>query len=160
MSDDSLRPEDFAEAAGAAIADTEGKSFAEKTAVLAGNGLFGVTVAEEKGGLGLDLSFAIPIVAVAGKLQLRYPLVEQMLLAKALAESEIGAAIIAGEKAVAIAWQGTLEEVLATHATFAADADYVLVASNDGAALLDASSVKAEADPSLDPDFPQYNLDL
>jgi len=160
MSDDSLRPEDFAEAAGAAVADTEGKSFAEKTAVLAGNGLFGVTVSEEQGGLGLDLSFAIPIVGVAGKLQLRYPLVEQMLVAGALADHEIGAAIIAGEKTVAIAWQGTLEDRVATHATFATDADYVLVASGDGAALLDASSVKADADPSLDPEYPQYNLDL
>ncbi|GGA75143.1 hypothetical protein GCM10011385_31460 [Nitratireductor aestuarii] len=160
MSDDSLRPEDFAEAAGAAITDAEGKSFAEKTAVLAENGLFGVIVAEEQGGLGLDLSFGIPIVAVAGKLQLRYPLVEQMLVASALAGEDIGAAIVGGEKTAAIAWQGSLEEGYATHATFVADADYVLVASGEGAALLDRASGEVQEDPSLDPDYPQYTLKL
>lgn len=160
MSDDSLRPEDFAEAAGAAITDAEGKSFAEKTAILAENGLFGVTVAEEQGGLGLDLSFGIPIVAVAGKLQLRYPLIEQMLMAAAFSGNEVGSAIIGGEKTAAIAWQGSLEEGYATHATFVADSDYVLVPAGDGAALLDRATVEVTVDPALDPDYPQYTLKL
>lgn len=150
---DDLNPEDFAEAAGAAIADAQGK--ADVAAVLAEAGLFSVSVPEDAGGMGLALDYSIPVARVAGEKQLRFPLVEQILLARAFAGYDIGAALMAGETTGTIAWQGALELGFASHATFAGQTSVMLVADGDGAALVDLSSVTLALDDQLDPEFPQ-----
>lgn len=153
--DDSLRPEEFAEAAGAAIADAQDRGTRDAARVLAEAGLIGVCAAEEAGGLGLGIEFALPIAHAAGKALLRFPLVEHIILAKALSDSDAGAALVAGNKLGTIAWQGELSSGRAAHAGHAADCDWVLVKDGDGAALLDLAGVEIAADPALDPEYPQ-----
>src|SRR5690606_27456319 len=85
--DDTLQPEEFSEAAAAAITDAFGRSFRDTSHALAASGLLGVCAPECSGGLGLGLEFAVPIAEAAGKLYLHFPLVEQILLAKAFADT-------------------------------------------------------------------------
>lgn len=159
--DHDLRPEEFADAAAAAIEDAQGRARRDAARVLAGAGLTGVAAAEGDGGLGLDIDFALPIAEAAGRLQLRFPLIEQMLLARAFAGTPIAAAIAAGDKLGSIAWQGGLAEGSAGHARHAADCDWVLVADEDGgAALLETSGLIVHLDDALDPDVPQAWLTL
>lgn len=80
--DESLRPEEFAEAAAAAIADAQSHDFSTMASVLAEAGSVGVCAPEDDGGLNLSLAFAVPIAQQAGKLRLRFPLVEQVLVAR------------------------------------------------------------------------------
>ncbi len=161
MQDDSLRPEEFAEAAAAAIEDAQGRSVRDAARVLAEAGLLGISAPEDDGGLGLGLAFALPIAEVGGKLQVDFPLVETLVLAKALAGTAEGAALVAGEKLATLAWQGDLASGLAGHAKQAADCDWALVADGKGgAALVEIASVEPDADPSLDPERPQYWLRL
>ena len=150
---DDLNPEDFAEAAGAAIADAQGK--ANVATVLAEAGLFSVSVPEDAGGMGLGLEFAVPVARVAGEKQLRFPLVDQILLARALADTDAGAAVLAGKTVGTIAWQGSLDAGFASHAGFAGQAQVMLVADGDGAALIDLALVTLVLDDALDPEFPQ-----
>ncbi|HCQ46775.1 MAG TPA: hypothetical protein DIW53_08305, partial [Achromobacter sp.] len=66
MSSEELRPEEFAQAADAAITDALSRADAhEMAAVLAQAGLCGVMADEADGGLGLDLAFALPIAHAA-----------------------------------------------------------------------------------------------
>ena len=133
-----LRPEDFAEAAEAPIEAARGRGLGDAARVLAEAGLIGVAASEDAGGLGLPIDFALPIAEAAGRLQLRFPLVEQILLAKAfgaaaLRGSDSGAqgiaqTLAAGERTACIAWQGSVAEGLAGHARHAAQCDWVLVA--------------------------------
>ncbi|GAA5231968.1 acyl-CoA dehydrogenase [Verticiella sediminum] len=160
IQDDSLRPEEFAEAAAAAIADAQGREVREAAGVLAQAGLLGVCAAEDDGGLGLGIAFALPIVQTAGRLQLRFPLVEQVLLAKALAGTPEAAAIVAGEKLASIAWRGSLADGVATDAGYADQADWALVGDGEGAALIEMASVERQADTALDPEHPVYWLEL
>ena len=53
--DDSVRPEEFAEAAAAAIADAQSHDFSTTAQVLAAAGLVGVCAQESVGGLGLGV---------------------------------------------------------------------------------------------------------
>ncbi len=185
-----LRPEEFAEATEAPIEATKGLALGDAARVLAEAGLIGVSTAEDAGGLGLPIDFALPIAEAAGRLQLRFPLVEQILLAKAfgapaLRGSDSGAqgiaqALAAGERTACIAWQGSVAEGLAGHARHAAHCEWVLVAdeapveesilgaigaigaggSGGGASLLEVASVRIEADTALDPDVPADWLHL
>jgi len=148
-----LRPEEFAEAAEAPIEAAKACELRAAARVLAEAGLIGVAAAEADGGLGLPIDFALPIAEAAGRLQLRIPLVEQILLAKAFGSASAGAggesggggdggddgeggdgrsaiaqALAAGERLGCIAWQGSLSEGLAGHARQAAQCDWVLVA--------------------------------
>lgn len=150
---DDLNPEDFAEAAGAAIADAQGQ--ASVAAVLAQAGLFSVSVPEEAGGMGLGLDYSVPVARVAGERQLRFPLVEHILLARAFSGTQTGAALLAGETVGTIAWQGSLALGHASHAAFAGQAQVMLVADDDGAALIDLAGVALDLDDALDPEFPQ-----
>lgn len=159
MSSEELRPEEFAQAADAAITDALSRQDPhEMAAVLAQAGLCGVLADEADGGLGLDLAFALPIAHAAGRLQLPLPLAEQMLLARALAGTPHAAALVAGERLAGIAWQGSLQEGFARldHGP----ADWVLVVDGDGAALVDARDVARETQPMLDPEHPQIWLTL
>jgi alkylation response protein AidB-like acyl-CoA dehydrogenase len=132
--------------------------------VLARSGLIGVAAAEADGGLGLDIGFALPIAETAGRLQLRFPLIEQMLLGRAFAGTPQAGTMIAGERLGTIAWQGGLDDGVAGHASHVADCDWVLVADGEdganGAALVELAGATVEADTALDPESPQYWLQL
>lgn len=159
MSSEELRPEEFAQAADAAITDALSRADAhEMAAVLAQAGLCGVMADEADGGLGLDLAFALPIAHAAGRLQLPLPLAEQMLLSKALAGTPHAAVLVAGERLAGIAWQGSVQQGSAR--VDHGPADWVLVADGDGAALLDVRDATQEPQAALDPDHPQIWLTL
>lgn len=154
MSNEELRPEEFAQAADAAITDALTRQDpAAMAQVLAQAGLTGVMAMEDDGGLGLSLDFALPIAHAAGRLRLPLPLPEQILLARALAGTPQAAALAAGERLASIAWHGSLQS---GHARLDnGPADWVLVADGAGAALLDASAANRDDQAALDPDQPQ-----
>ncbi len=159
MSSEELRPEEFAQAACAAITDALTRQDPhEMAAVLAGAGLCGVMAAEDDGGLALDLAFALPIAHAAGQLHLPLPLAEQILLAHALPGTPQAAALIAGEFLAGIAWQGSVQ---AGHARLDhGPADWVLAADGDGAALLDVTAAARDEQTALDPEQPQLWIAL
>ncbi|WP_028602919.1 acyl-CoA dehydrogenase family protein [Ottowia thiooxydans] len=159
--DQDLRPEEFGQAAAAVIAEAQTRPAREAGEVLAGGGLCGVGAAEEVGGLGLGVEYALPIIAEAGKLQLQWPLLETMVIAKALGSSPLAAQLCSGERAATWALQGSLSAGVAGHARHAELADWVLVAKGNGeAALVDIKSVRLTLDAALDPDFPQSWIHL
>lgn len=147
-----LLPEEFGAAAGDAIRHALDSAFADQAGILAEAGLFAITLPEDAGGMGLDLTFVLPVAKAAGALQLRWPLVEQILLAQAFAGSEIGDALVAGDKIGTIVWGG------AGSAGFVDQADYVLIAQGEGAALYRRDGLEVEIDAKLDPDFPQATV--
>lgn len=153
MSDESLSPEEFAEAAGAAILDAQSRPEATLE-VLAEAGLFSVSVGEDDGGMGLGIEFSVPVAQTAGEKQLRFPIVEQMLLARAFAGTEQGEALLGGALTGTIAFGGSVEAGFAAHAAYATTANVLLVADGEGAALIDLTSVTVEADKTLDPEAP------
>jgi alkylation response protein AidB-like acyl-CoA dehydrogenase len=156
-----LRPEDFAEAATAAIADATDRDIEAAAGVFAEAGLLGIYGDEGDGGLGLGLDFALSVVAIAGKETFfDFPLIEQILLARAFAGTPQAEALIAGQTVATVAWQGTLESGHAAQARLAPKSGAVLVATAEGAALLDLASLGVTEDPSLDPDRPQSWLAL
>jgi hypothetical protein len=161
MRDDGLKPEEFAQAAVAPIDDAKSRPLREAARVLAEAGLMGVCACEGDGGLGLDIDFALPIVHAAGKQQLRFPLFEQIALAKAFGGTEIAALLASGEKLATVAFQGGMEQGMAGHARHANECDWVLVAdAQGGGALVDVSTASCEADGALDPECPQVWLAL
>jgi len=154
MTMEDLQPEEFAQAADAAITDALSHQDLRKTAeILAQAGLCGVMAAEADGGLGLDISFALPIVHAAGRLRLPFPLAEQILLAHTLVDTTEGQALASGERIATIAWQGSLNDawIRVDHG----NADWVLVADDNGAVLIDIEGLSREEQPTLDPDHPQ-----
>lgn len=156
MSDHNLKPEEFAQAAAEAIADALTRNVPGRAQVLARSGLSGVCALEAAGGLGLGIDFAVPIVTAAGQQRLPWPLLETLLIAKALGDSPLAQALASGERVATWAWSGSLSSGLAGHARHAEVADWLLVADGDGgAALLDRASLTVEADDALDPEHPQ-----
>ncbi|HBP29699.1 MAG TPA: hypothetical protein DD666_09820 [Advenella kashmirensis] len=155
-----MRPEEFAEAAAAAVSDVLGRGVRDTATVLAAAGLFGVCAQESQGGLGLGLAFGVPVCEAAGSLQLHFPLVQQMVLAKAFADSDIAQALIAGEKIATIAWQGSVAEKSASHASYADACDWILVADEEGASLLEVGALRMQANGTMDPEYPQFDIDL
>jgi hypothetical protein len=154
--DNDLKPEEFGQAAAAAITDAQSRPFRDAAQVLAAAGLCGVCAADEAGGLGLGIAFALPIVVEAGRLRLQWPLLETMLVAKALGDSPLAAELVAGTRVATWALQGNLRDKLAGHARHAEHCDWVLVADGaGGGALLDLSSVELLSDAALDPEHPQ-----
>lgn len=159
--DNDLKPEEFGQAAAAAISDAQTRSFRDAAQVLAGAGLCGVCASEGAGGLALGIGFALPIVAEAGKLRLQWPLLETILIAKALGDSPLAAELASGERIATWALQGSLQDRFAGQARHARNCDWVLVADGQGGgALLDLSSVDIQDDAALDPDHPQTWLTL
>ncbi|MGK6306649.1 acyl-CoA dehydrogenase family protein [Variovorax sp. DT-64] len=160
-SDNDLKPEEFAQAAAEAIADAQNRTFRDAAQVLADAGLCGVCALEDAGGLGLGIEFALPIAAEAGKLRLQWPLLETILIAKALGESPLAAELTSGARVATWALEGSLQDRYAGQARFARDSDWVLVADGQGGgALLDLSSVEIQDDGALDPEHPQSWLAL
>lgn len=156
--DVSLRPSDFAEAAIAAIEDAQTKSTHEAAQLLAQAGLTNICVPEALDGLGLDISFAVPIARAAGKLRFQFPLVEQILLAKALAGTPYGARLASGEKLATIAFAGQLKQAWVGGARHADVSDWLLIFDGDAAVLVNQADVQMTQDPSFDPDHPQHWL--
>lgn len=144
--DNDLKPEEFGQAAIAVIADARERGFREAAEVLAGAGLCGVCAAEDAGGLALGIGFALPIVAQAGAQRLQWPLLETMLIAKALGASPLAAELVAGTRVATWALQGDVKAGVAD--------------GLGGAALLDVASVDVQEDGALDPEQPQAWLDL
>lgn len=159
--DNDLKPEEFGQAAAAAITDAQPRNFREAGQVLANAGLCGVCATEEAGGLALGIAFALPIVAEAGKLRLQWPLLETILIAKALGDAPLAAELVGGARVATWALQGNLKEGFAGHARHAQHSDWVLVADGEGGgALLDLASVEIQQDAALDPESPQSWLVL
>jgi alkylation response protein AidB-like acyl-CoA dehydrogenase len=153
---DDIQPEEFAQAAAEAITDAQTRSFREAGQALANAGLCGVCASDNAGGLALGIEFALPIVAAAGRLRLQWPLLETLLIAKALGDSPLVPELVGGTRVATWALQGSLSDKLAGHARYAGDCDWVLVADGQGgAALLDLSSVVIQNDEALDPEHPQ-----
>lgn len=150
--DTDLLPEEFGAAAAEAISHAMTLAFDAQAAVLAEAGLFAITLPEDQGGMGLGLTFALPVVQAAGQLQLRWPLVEQILLAQACAGTEVGEALVAGAAIGTIAWGGPCS------ASHIKAADYVLLPQGDGAVLLTKEGLDLTLDAKLDPDFPQATV--
>jgi len=160
-SDNDLKPEEFAQAAAEAISDAQPRGFRDAAQVLANAGLCGVCASEEAGGLALGIAFALPIVAEAGKLRLQWPLLETILIAKALGDSPLAAELVGGARVATWALQGSLQEQFAGHARHAPHCDWVLVADGQGGgALLDLGMVEIQNDEALDPENPQAWLAL
>lgn len=161
MPDNDLKPEEFAQAAADAISDAQTRGFRDAAQVLAAAGLCGVCALEDAGGLALGIEFALPIVAEAGKLRLQWPLLETVLIAKALGDSALAAELASGARVATWALQGNLQDRMAGQARYAKDSDWVLVADGQGGgALLDLSSVEIQDDDALDPENPQSWLTL
>ncbi|VTU38442.1 acyl-CoA dehydrogenase family protein [Variovorax sp. PBL-E5] len=159
--DNDLKPEEFAKAAAEAITDAQTRNFRDAAGVLANAGLCGVCAREDAGGLALGIEFAVPIVAEAGRLRLQWPLLETILIAKALGDSPLAAELVGGERVATWALQGNLQDKLAGHARHAGHCDWVLVADGrGGGALLDLGSVEIQNDEALDPEHPQSWLKL
>jgi alkylation response protein AidB-like acyl-CoA dehydrogenase len=108
--DDGLSPADFAATAARAVAACKDLSVAEQGALLAGDGLLGVTASEDAGGLDLPLSFAVPVIGAASGGLLGFPLLENMLVARAVQRHQlpIAKAIVAGERMATVAWTGAV----------------------------------------------------
>ena len=157
---DELQPDEFAQAAAAAIADADGRDARSTAKVLANAGLTGVCASEAAGGLGLHIAFALPVAVAAGRAQLAFPLLEQMLLAKALGDGEYAAQLVSGERLATWALQGSLGAGLAGPARGAAGAHWALVADGQGGALCSLEAAAVQQDLALDPESPQDWLDL
>ena len=157
-----LRPEEFGEAAEAAITDALGRPVDAHANVLAAAGLFGVCAPEGDGGMDLPLDFAVPVVQAAGKLRLRFALAEQIALARHLPDAALRAALVDGSRQATIAAQGRLGDAWVGHARQAQQADWLLLraAQGEGAVLVDLAGTPRELDPALDPEEPSAWLDL
>lgn len=156
---DDLAPDDFAETAVAAVADCAGRDDVKARArILAEAGLLAVTAPEDVGGLALPLDFAVPICAAAGSGLLGYPIIETLLLSKALADvdPDLAGRIASGDTLATIAWQGVAEDGVVGAAPMAMAADAILILCADGSAVLSrvGNAVQPEDSPSFDVDAP------
>jgi alkylation response protein AidB-like acyl-CoA dehydrogenase len=157
---DDLDPKEFEDTARTVIdACAAAETAKDRGQVLAEAGLIGVAAPEEVGGLSLPLDFAVPVVAAAGAGLLGYPLIEAVLLAKALAgvDDDLAGQIVRGDTVATIAWSGVLEDGVVGGAPMGLEADRVLIFRKDGSAVLAATgnAVQPEEIPALDVDAPE-----
>ncbi|PHP65253.1 hypothetical protein CSC94_20320 [Zhengella mangrovi] len=140
---DELDPREFEDTARAVMeACAAAPDGAGRAGLLAEAGLLGVIAPEEVGGLALPLRFAVPVAGAAGAGLLAFPLVESLVLAKALAsvDAEEAGRICGGETLATIAWSGVAEDGLVANAPMGEEATKVLIFSADGGAVLAAKS--------------------
>lgn len=161
---DDLDPKEFEDTARAVMESCTGATGpAARAALLAEAGLLGVAAPEESGGLGLPLRFAVPILEAAGAGLLAFPLVETMLLTRALAglDDALATEICAGGTLATIAWAGTSGDARVGNAPMGQDAALVLIFHPDGSAVLARTGFEASAgDGLLDVDAPAADLRL
>ncbi|AQZ53034.1 acyl-CoA dehydrogenase family protein [Martelella mediterranea] len=160
---DDLDPQEFEDTARTVIEScAQAPSAAERGKLLAEAGLLGVIAPEDVGGLGLSTRFAAPILRAAGEGCLAYPLIETLLLSKALADTdaELAARICSGETVATIAWLGTDAGADLGGAPMGCQAEHVLIFSADGTAVLApiANAVRAVETHSFDIDVPEAEI--
>ena len=100
-----LQPSEFAVTAARAMADCAALGSREQAKHLANDGLLGVIASQDVGGLDLPLAFAVPVVAAAGSGLLGFPLMEALLLGRALQDAlpRAAEAVVAGDMMATIA---------------------------------------------------------
>jgi len=169
----------LAQSANRAAMACSGKAPADTASQLAADGLIGVLVPEAPGGLDLGLAEAAVIAEAAGRSELAFPLVEEMLLAGLLASSHpaIAADVIAGNTIVTLAWSGRLQARRTDGAwqlhgavariPMARSADYLLAPADLGSegiggVLLGVGKLVEALRPTtdLEADIPYYELAL
>ncbi len=160
---DDLDPKEFEDTARAVIGScTDARDTAARAGLLAEAGLLGVIAPEAIGGLDLPMRYAVPIATAAGEGLLAFPLIEELLLSKALAEAApaIATAVAAGETVATIAWTGAAEHGVVGGAPLASDASHVLIFREDGSAILAdrQAGIEVEAGPTLDLETPEATL--
>ena len=163
-----LDPSEFVTTAQRAVLACEGLGLPEQAAVLAEAGLLGILAAEAADGLGLDLSFAVPVVATAAGELFSFPLLETMLVAASLGGTAAGSTILAGENTTTIAWAGTASrhgdrvDGVVGRAPAAAGCDYALVNCGNGAALVALADpgITMSAPSGVDVEAPEYEITL
>jgi alkylation response protein AidB-like acyl-CoA dehydrogenase len=167
MIDSGLDPAEFATTAQRAVAACATLQPTQRATRLAEDGLLGVLADEAVGGLGLGLPFAVPVLAAAGAGDLAFPLLETLLLTRALAEArpDLAEALVMGEARGTIAWNGEarLEDGRLTgtlgRVPMADSADWVLVRlRNGGAALVAAGAGRTSEAITLDVTVPEQTL--
>jgi alkylation response protein AidB-like acyl-CoA dehydrogenase len=172
-----LQPEEFASTVARAVGVCADLSLREQAARLAGDGLLGVIAADDIGGLGLPLSFAVPVVAAANAGLLGFPILETILLTRCLQSSmpRTAEAVAAGETLATIAWHGKIAAdrspssdtvVLSgsvARAPCVAEVDSVLVRVGESAAALipiRSEGVSVEEASGLDLTAPEHSIHL
>ncbi|MEZ5653702.1 MAG: acyl-CoA dehydrogenase family protein [Burkholderiaceae bacterium] len=165
MTDD-LDPVEFEDAANRIIAScADAADIRARAGLLSEGGLLGILAPEAASGLDLPLRFAIPVVRAAGAGLLQFPLIESLLLARAVGASDPATAgrITEGESIATIAWSGVGEAGVVGNAPSGTEADLILVFRADGSALLascrDVRSVAAQAQ-SWDLTAPAATIDI
>ncbi|MBE9606863.1 acyl-CoA dehydrogenase [Acetobacteraceae bacterium H6797] len=167
MIDSGLNPAEFATTAERAVAACATLDGAGRAARLAEDGILGLLAGEEVGGLGLGLPFAVPVLAAAGAGDLAFPLLETLLLTRALEGvlPEIAEAFVTGGARGTIAWQGKARLVggkvsgMLGRAPMAGEADWVLVRLADGgAALVSTEGAKVSKAVTLDVTVSEENI--
>jgi alkylation response protein AidB-like acyl-CoA dehydrogenase len=175
ITEDGLSPADFAATAARAVAACAGLAARQQAERLGGDGLLGVMAGEEVGGLDLPAAFAVPVAAAASAGLLGFPLLETLLLGRALQARlpDVASAIVSGASCATIAWTNTVTAKpegdrivlsgFAGRAPCAADADWLLVHVGDDAAALvpaTASGITLEGPSGLDLTMPEYTVRL
>lgn len=174
LSGEGLQPSEFAVTAARAVADCAALSLRGQAKHLANDGLLGVIAAQDIGGLELPLAFAVPVVAAAGSGLFGFPLIEALLLGRALGESlpRAAEAVVAGETLATIAWQGNVsaeregESVVLNgwvgRAPCVGEADALLVRVGSCAALVttDNEGFIVEEATGLDLAVPEHTVRL
>lgn len=158
----------FAETAAHAVRACAALAPPAQARLLAEAGLLGILAPEAAGGLGLDLHYAVPVMAAAAGGLLGFPLAETMLLAAALATDPAGPALAAGTLTATIAWTGTATRSggrlhgTVGRAPAAEGCDAVLVRLPEGAALLrlNTPGVTLSDGLGLDVDAPEFDVVL
>lgn len=94
--------DEFARSASLSVAACSALEFDAIASRLAADGLLGVLAPEEAGGLGLPVSFAVPIVASAAASLLPFPVIETIKTAAVLGRHmpDVASAIVRGEQTV------------------------------------------------------------
>lgn len=175
LTGEGLQPSEFAVTAARAVADCAALTPREQAKHLANDGLLGVIASEEIGGLDLPLAFAVPVVAAAGAGLLGFPLMEALLLTRALQDTlpRAAQALVSGEMLTTIAWQGSVraeregESIVlngcVARAACARDADTLLVRLGGGGAVLvptDSEGIVIEDAAGLDLTVPEHAVHL
>lgn len=164
---------DFAATTSRAVAACSGLSFVEQNSRLAADGLLGVLAAEDIGGLGLPLSFAVPVVAAANAGLAAFPIMENILAARFIERQlpRVASAIVAGTESVTIAWTGGVKATrsgdqvildgFVGRAPCLAEVGLLLVrVGESGAALIPAKSVTRADASGIDLTLPEYSATL